>query len=168
MKRCIVIFMLMVVSVFSLRAQENKLQKSDIAMMCGSWEGTLTYLDYSSGKPYTMPANVVISTINASDHLLVQMMYPDEPNANSSDTLHVFGDGGRIDGEKVISRDVMADGTVKIVSEERGKDGNDNSSATFRFTRTISKVAYVVVKEVRFDGSEQWIVRHTYSYKRKS
>ena len=168
MKRCIVIIMLLVVSGFSIRAQENKLQKSDVALLCGSWEGTLTYLDYSSGKPYTMPANVVISSITGTDHLLVQMIYPDEPKANSSDTLHVFGGGNGIDGEKIISREVMADGTVKIVSEEHGKDGNDNKPATFRFTRTISKVAYVVVKEVRFDGSEQWIMRHTYSYKRTS
>ena len=168
MKQCIVIVMLFFVSVLSLKAQENRLQKSDVALLCGAWEGTLTYLDYTTGKPYTMPANVMISSIKGSDHLLVQMDYPDEPKANSTDTLHLSGGGMMIDGEKIVSREVLTDGTVKVVSEEQGKDGNDNKSATFRFTRTSSNDVYEVMKEVRFDGEKTWVLRHIYSYKRKS
>ena len=36
-------------------------QIKDLAASTGSWQGKLTYLDYSSGKPYTMPANIKIS-----------------------------------------------------------------------------------------------------------
>jgi 3-methyladenine DNA glycosylase/8-oxoguanine DNA glycosylase len=34
--------------------------KKDFAKLSGTWEGSLTYVDYSTGKPYTMPANLEI------------------------------------------------------------------------------------------------------------
>jgi hypothetical protein len=35
-------------------------QVKDLSNSAGRWEGKLTYLDYSSGKPYTMLANINI------------------------------------------------------------------------------------------------------------
>jgi hypothetical protein len=37
----------------------KNLQK-DFAKLSGTWGGSLTYVDYSTGKPYTMPANLEI------------------------------------------------------------------------------------------------------------
>ena len=36
-------------------------QIKELSNSLGNWEGNLTYLDYSSGKPYTMSANIKIS-----------------------------------------------------------------------------------------------------------
>jgi hypothetical protein len=40
-------------SFYSSKAQtSNKILSSDLALALGQWEGSLTYLDYTSGKPY--------------------------------------------------------------------------------------------------------------------
>jgi len=44
---------------FYVNAQS--VQVKDLSNSVGSWEGKLTYLDYASGKPYTMSANIKIS-----------------------------------------------------------------------------------------------------------
>jgi hypothetical protein len=54
----------------------------------GKWTGTLTYLDYSSGKPYTMPANVRISANPFNNRQIIfAFEYYKEPGANGNDTL---------------------------------------------------------------------------------
>ena len=44
-----------------LFANAQSIQVKDLAGSIGSWKGNLTYLDYSSGKPFTMLANIKIS-----------------------------------------------------------------------------------------------------------
>jgi hypothetical protein len=44
----------------SLSAKAQLVQVKDLSSSVGNWEGTLTYLDYSSGKPFTMLANIKI------------------------------------------------------------------------------------------------------------
>jgi len=45
----------------SLFANAQSIQVKELASSVGSWEGNLPYLDYSSGKPFTMLANIKIS-----------------------------------------------------------------------------------------------------------
>ncbi len=140
------------------------LQKADLAMLCGSWKGSLTYLDYRSGKPYTMPANTIISTIPNSNHLLEEMIYPDEPKANGKDTLLVNAGFTSFDGYTIVSRKSLADGSVEIVTKHNGQDGNDNKDAIIRKTYTIGKNKFINRKDVQFVGTTEWIKRNEYSY----
>ena len=49
----------------------------------GKWKGTLTYLDYTSGKPYTMPCNIKVSKDGSNaQQLILAFEYPNEPKAN--------------------------------------------------------------------------------------
>ena len=71
----------------------------------GKWKGSLIYLDYSSGKPYTMPANVTISKdVNNVHRLIFAFVYPDEPKANGNDTLVISDDGLQVDGANNINK----------------------------------------------------------------
>jgi len=45
----------------------TKITKQDIQTFTGNWKGTLTYLDYTSNKPYTMPADIVIKQTGKSN-----------------------------------------------------------------------------------------------------
>ena len=54
-----IIGILIISGIDSVNAQS--LQVKDLSNSVGSWEGKLTYLDYSTGKPYTMSANIKIS-----------------------------------------------------------------------------------------------------------
>ncbi|MEO5942700.1 MAG: hypothetical protein ABIP30_15405 [Ferruginibacter sp.] len=43
-----------------INCNAQKTSVRDFDKLVGSWEGSLTYLDYSSGKPYTMSADIEI------------------------------------------------------------------------------------------------------------
>jgi hypothetical protein len=166
MKNCI-LFIAIIFSSLFINASAQKpsvLQKADLAMLCGSWKGSLTYLDYQSGKPYTMPANANISTLPNSNNLLMEMIYPNEPKANGKDTLMVNEGLTSFDGYPIVSRKTLADGSVEIITKHNGKDGNDNKNAIIRKTYTIGKNKFVNRKDVQFEGTTEWIKRNEYSY----
>lgn len=149
-------------------AQQNqKITIDDFMMLFGNWQGTLTYLDYSSGKPYTMPADVDIRRMEKTNKIIFSNIYPNESSANSSDTIAIKSDGKHIDKALLKSKKTLANGDVVIVTHEQGKDGNDNKPATFRLTYTFGKTTFSKKKEVRFKGTKKWITRHEYSYTRK-
>ncbi len=166
MKNCILFITIIFFSLF-INANAQKptvLQKADLAMLCGSWKGSLTYLDYQSGKPYTMPANANISTLSNSNNLLVEMIYPDEPKANGKDTLLVNAGFTSFDGYTIVSRKSLTDGSVEIITKHNGQDGNDKKNAIIRKTYTIGKNVFINRKDVQFEGTTEWIKRNEYNY----
>ena len=140
----------------------------DFDKLVGSWQGSLTYLDYSSGKPYTMSADLVVARIEKTNQFSFSNIYPKETSANSVDTITISKDGKYIDKELVNSRKNLPDGDIEIITEESGKDGNDHKPATIRHTYTFGKTSYKNKKDVQFPGGTEWINRHEYSYKRES
>lgn len=151
----------------SYAQNKSKISVKDFQMLSGSWQGALTYLDYSSGKPYTMPADLDIKRIGKSNKFIFSNIYPNEKNANGIDTISISDDGKYIDKELVKSRNKLLNGDIEIVTEEQGKDGNDNRQATIRHSYTFGKENLSNRKDVQFLGETQWIKRHEYTYKRK-
>ena len=129
----------------------------------GKWTGTITYLDYTSGKPFTMPANVTIGK-NKKDakELIFAFEYPNEPKANGNDTLIISSDGMMIDDEKVVSK-AEQNGVLELITEKDGIDGNDNKKAVLRHIYSISKKSFVKRKEVKFEGEDKFIMRNEYN-----
>ena len=60
----------------SLTAKSQSLQVKDLFSSVGAWEGELTYLDYSTGKPFTMLANIKISLIADNKGYVMEYEYP--------------------------------------------------------------------------------------------
>ena len=145
----------------------SKTNLKDFNSLIGSWQGSLTYLDYTSGKSYTMPADVEIKRLEKTNQFTFSNMYPKEKNANSVDTITISTNGQFINKELVKTRKVLTNGDIEIVTEEKGKDGNDNKPATFRHTYVLGKTHYIERKDVQFEGETNWIKRHEYSYTRK-
>ena len=52
---------------FAFAQKSSKVTVADLKPLTGKWQGSLTYLDYSSGKPFTMPANVDIERSGAAE-----------------------------------------------------------------------------------------------------
>ena len=142
--------------------------QKDFGRLAGSWSGSLTYLDYKSGKPFTMPADLEIKRLHKTNKFLFSNIYPNEKNANSTDTISISKNGKYIDKEVVKSRHKLPNGDIEIITEELGKDGNDNKPATFRHTYTLGSTTYKNRKDVQFVGDTNWINRHQYLYKKKS
>lgn len=145
-----------------------KIYPKDFNQIIGSWQGSLTYLDYNSKKPYTMPANKVVSRIGKTNQYILSNIYPDEPKANSSDTITISADGRFIDKEEVKSRRKLANGNIEITTEISGKDGNDSKPAVIRHIYILGRKIFVKRKEVKFEGQTEWIIRNEYRYSKKS
>lgn len=137
---------------------------NDLEMAVGTWKGFLIYLDYSSDKAVSLPAELVINQIGKKDKFLFSFFYPDEPNANSTDTITVSTDGKQLNNETVISRTMSTDGEIVIVSGEKGEDGNEDKSALIRHTYTIGENVLKIRKDILFDGQTEWINRHEFSF----
>ncbi len=139
----------------------------DFAVIFGQMNGSLTYLDYSSGKPYTMPANIFTKINPKNSSEIIQMVsYPDEPKANGIDSFRISKDGKMLNNLAITSRKQLSNGSLELVGERKGQDGNDNKNAILRYTYTLGKNIFVIKKEVLFDGEKNWVLRHTYSCKR--
>jgi hypothetical protein len=135
----------------------------DFKPVIGQWQGTLTYLDYSSGKPFSMPARIKVSRVRKNDQLLIlSFRYPDEPKANENDTLVISRGGSAINGAAIVSKEWSAGGLLQIITEERGTDGNENRKALLKHIYQISKKVFSIRKEVKFDGGQNFILRNEY------
>jgi hypothetical protein len=153
------------VPVFSQKP--DKISTVDFTAALGAWKGKLTYLDYSSGKPYTMPANVTISVnAKAKGQIILVLIYPDEPKANGTDTLVISENGTELNGAKLVSKKITGEGSVQIITDEEGNDGNDNKKAVIRHIYTMNKNNFSNRKEVRFAGTDTWVLRNEYVFYR--
>jgi hypothetical protein len=132
----------------------------------GKWQGTITYLDYTSGKPFTMPCNLTISKDKTNtQRLVLAYEYPNEPKANGNDTIVISADGKMIDDEMFVSKEKV-NGVLTITAEKSGVDGNDNKKAILRHVYIIGKKTFIKRKEVKFDGEEKWILRNEFKMSR--
>ena len=154
-------------SFYSLFAQKQvRVSPADFKSLLGMWQGSLTYLDYSSGKPYTMGADIDIKQIGASNSFIFSNTYPKESGANSIDTMVISKNGKMINGNTVKSKRLLDNGNTEITTEVLNTDGNDNKSAVLKHTYIIGKNIYINRKEVRFTGQKIWIKRNEYKYVR--
>jgi hypothetical protein len=144
----------------------TKISTADFKPVFGNWEGSLTYLDYSSGKPFSMPANIAISRLG-SKQLIFANAYPEETGANAVDTSTIAKNGTLLDEEKLISKRKLEDGNLEIITEYTGPDGNDNLLARIRHTYIIGKTLFVRRKDVMFVGDAEWIMRHEFRYNKR-
>lgn len=153
----------LVAPVFS---SQPKINQKDLQRITGAqWKGTLSYLDYRSNKKVSIPSNLTV-TRSAADKLswIFEYQYPDEPKANSTDTVTISKDGRVIDGETVIERTSLTGGTIRIVTEKKGTD--NDKSALFHYTYLISAHSFSIKKEVRYDGATEFIERNQFDWKR--
>ncbi|MBW1654563.1 hypothetical protein [Flavobacterium quisquiliarum] len=151
----------------SSNAQGNSQQLiEDFQKVLGNWKGSLTYLDYSSGKPYTMAADIEVKKIDGTNDFNFINTYPKEKSANSTQTITISQDGKNIGKEEVVSRTELPDGQIQIVTQRQGKDGNDNKEALIKQTYTISKNVFSIRKDVLFAEDKKWVQRHEYVYSR--
>jgi hypothetical protein len=166
-KSNLIIFVFGIITSLSAYSQsEAGLRAKDLQVFLGSWQGSLTYLDYTSGKPYTMPANLEVKQIGSTNAFRFSHSYPNEPKANSSDTLLLSTDGRMLNEEIVRAVRILPDSNQEIITAYRGKDGNDNKPALIRHTYLVGPKTLHIRKDILFDGQTKWIERNEYRFTR--
>lgn len=149
-----------------LKSERSAIEISDIQLLLGDWKGTLTYIDYSSNNPYTMPCEVVIKAKKKNRKLYLYYTYPDEPKANSKGKLKISKDQFKLNGQPIIARSTLSDGTIQIITSFSNKDGNDRQKAMIRNIYIIGAEELIMRKEVQFEGTEKWLKRNEFNFKR--
>jgi hypothetical protein len=149
-----VLFLSCVVSAQSISGKDLK------ALEGGTWVGTLTYLDYGSGKKTEIKSN--LNVVKKSDDVWTfDYIYPEEPKANGS-SEYALTDGGKAFNGQAVASKKRRDGTLEIVTT---KDGDDNKKkAVFRFTYLITPKSFSIRKEVQYVGQTEWFERNIYSW----
>jgi opacity protein-like surface antigen len=145
--------------------QAPVVRPADLERLAGAeWQGTLSYLDYGSGRKTSIRSNVTVTPSGEPSRWIFAHRYPDEPRADSRDTVVLAADGRTLAGETVVERATLADGTLRIVTEKPGRD-NDRP-ATFRYTYLIAPARVSIRKEVRVDGTAEFFERNEYAWTR--
>lgn len=150
----------------SSNSARNKIELQDIQNLIGEWKGTLTYMDYSSNKPYSMPCEVEIKSKRKNRKLILKYNYPNEPKANNKGKLKISKGRKKLNGKLIVSRSKTMDGNIQITTEYNGKNGNENKKALIRNVYIIGVNKFVIRKEVQFEGSKEWIRRNEYDFKK--
>jgi hypothetical protein len=128
------------------------------------WTGKLTYLDYSSKELVSIPAEVTVLNTQDPDAFIFIKEYPDEPKANSTDTVRIEENGKKFDNETVTEKISDGESSLKIVTEAEGMD--DEKTALIRHTYFISNTKYTIQKDVNFGDGNNFLKRHIYEFER--
>ncbi|MGZ3754427.1 MAG: hypothetical protein ACXVAY_00500 [Mucilaginibacter sp.] len=141
----------------------NKLNLNDLDGLTNKkWTGTLTYLDYGTGKLTPIAAQISVKKSPKGAGVYTwSTEYPNEPGHGSVDEVVISNDGSVLDGETVKERAVMPDGSLKITTVKTGND--NNKKATFVFTYLIGKTKFTRKKEVCYDGQTNYFMRNELS-----
>jgi hypothetical protein len=142
----------------------QEVSESDIDPILGDrWNGHLTYIDYGSGKETKIPVNLTVTEGKKKGYQLA-FSYPEEPHANSTETLSIRDDGRKINNRRVLSKDTTKGGSTVIVCTTRGRDNNEK--ATLRFTYSFSNKQFSIRKEVQYEGKTDWFLRNIFVFER--
>jgi hypothetical protein len=149
------------------KAQDSStIRIQDLTSLLGCWQGSITYLDYRSGKAFSMPAQLKIINEPGSELFFFFNIYPDEPKANSKDSFLLSTDGKKLNEETVHSVKRSSGNHTEFITEILAKDGNDNKPALLRYTYLISQTHFTRRKDVKFVGTTSWIRRNEFKYTR--
>lgn len=140
----------------------QKVYSEDFEILLGDWTGGLTYIDYSSKKPFSMPANLTVTQGKNKNQFVLNFIYPNEPKANSKDKILVSKSGDKLNDKVVKSKRVLSNGNVEIITEYEGKDNNEK--ALIRNVYLVASNQFVIIKEVKFEKSNDWLKRNEYNF----
>ena len=143
---------------------QNIVTTDDLKTLLGEWAGALTYTDYSTNKPFTMSANLIVSQGKNNNQVILNINYPNEPNANSKDKIRISKDGTQLNKIDVKSKQVLPNGLVQITTKYSGKD--NGKQALIKNIYTIGASEFIIRKEVKFENSDDWLMRNEYKYVR--
>ncbi|TAG94551.1 MAG: hypothetical protein EAZ20_00770 [Bacteroidetes bacterium] len=172
--------------------KKAKITEQFLKSMEGNWEGKLTYTDYQDDSTQ-VTMNVWLQS-NIENKKLIKQFFYKEPDGNtkqkskSQDTTFITNKGKNlvesgyklpfkikeyttkeikesssttVDGVK--TKNISSASSEQSVIMETIADDNDKKS-TIRLTITLKPNSMVIKKEVKYDGTNKFFTRHTFTY----
>lgn len=138
---------------------------ADFEVIAGDdWVGTLTYVDYMSGKRISIQTAATVEIASPSV-IKYTVSYPDEPWEDAKAKLKLSKSGRLFDGHPVKTREVREDGALRFTTEYAGED--DNAPADIRMTYQLAAKRFSITKDVRPEGAPDFTNRNVYMYVRE-
>lgn len=152
---------------------EASVDGADLAMLAGSWEGELEYLDFGDNKKKSTIKASVRSTYSAPARRLSIAMTFTEPSGKLIEDQDSFeiGAGGRQilfdQGEWFVTHKETekTPETLTIGFERDGTDNNQNARLRNTITLTGGN-QFAFIREVRYPDSGVFFTRSTYRFSR--
>ena len=155
-------YVLLLISLYG--TAQTKISSDELNSLMGEWTGSLTYMDYSTNEPFSMPANVTVKPGKNDNQILLFYEYPNEPQANSKGKVTVSKEGSAINGNPLVSSENLENGDTQFTTESSGKDNNEK--ALIRNIYVIGEKRFIIRKEVKFDSSDEWLQRNEFKFER--
>jgi len=157
-----VLILLTIIFNSNVSAQAN-VELSDINVLNNTnWQGSLMYVDYSSGEETVLQTTMQLTIKGAK--IIMSTQYNNEPKANSKGSIKLKKGGSYFGNEKVVEKSKLKDNMIKIVTTYEGFD--NNKKATIYKTYLFNSRVYSVTKEIQLNGSKEKFTRNKYSYTR--
>lgn len=154
--------LLAMVQINGQNTTNNSITSMDLNPLIGDWSGSLTYIDYSSNNPFSMPAKLNVKQGKNEREFILFISYPKEPKANGKEKIKISKKGDKLNNYQVISKDVLENSQIQIITEHAGKD--NNKKATIRDIYILGEKQFIIRKEVQFENSTKWLKRNEYSF----
>lgn len=150
--------------VYTNNYSQNIVTTDELKTLLGEWTGSLTYKDYSTNNPFTMPANLIVKNGKNNNQLILNINYPKEPNANSKDKIGLSKDGTQLNKHDINSKENLPNGDIQITTKYSGKDNGEK--ALIKNIYILGASEFIIRKEVKFENSSDWLMRNEYSFSR--
>lgn len=146
------------------------LQTNDLLLLRGTWKGTLSYKDYSSATNETIPV-VIYGACKDNDEQTCRTWklifeYPDEPKANTTSDYTIGNNGRSFNNALLVKKEILQDGTLLFITEQKGKDGNDQKHCTIRYVYQLRYSLFSITKLVKLDREGTYFQRNEYKVTR--
>ena len=103
-----------------------------------------------------------MSIILKKNKIITEIKFPREPKANSTTKIKIRKNGTYFGDEKIISKEILNDKTVKIITFY---DGNDNGKKARMYkTYIFSTSTFSITKEVQYLNSNKKFIRNQQNY----
>ena len=143
-------------------ADPPAVQPGDLALLEGSWTGSLTYRDYSPPhEDVAIPATLEADELD--DGIRLELKYPDEPSAYDRSMLIASDEGRTLNSETVMSRTKTGDEVTIVTASDCEDDGRP---AQCEVTYTLSPRVFEMKKMVALDSGEAPFRRNAYAFER--
>lgn len=145
-----------------------KLNADQLQTLSGSWEGTLTYLDYQNDKSkVTLKVKSVNQWLAPNLSRDVIFTEPNGKEIKSAAVTTVANDGKNITEDKLTWAVIKNAFDKKkkertVVYEARGED--NDKPADLRKTLVIRQDEYTVTKTVRYQNTAEYFVRNEFRF----
>jgi hypothetical protein len=136
--------------------------------LAGDWDGELEYLDFSDGKSLVKLATNIQARYE-KDRLVLNTNYVEPNGVIVKETGFMLASSNNKtwkndDGTWTVTSFKTTEEMATIIIEQKNTD-NDKPAA-IRKTITIGENVYKLVKEVKYEGTKEFFVRHQYNMKR--